>query len=212
MKKIQILIVDDHQLIRESWAIMLNSDLRFNVVDLASDGEQAISKAKSTQPDIVLMDINMNGMDGVEATKAIKDVSPLSKVIGVSLFATPVYARKMIGAGAMGYVTKNSGKEELIMAILEVQNGNTYICEEIKNIFINQELKCDDTLNSEVKPLSKREIEIVQFVKNGFSSREIASQLGITSKTVEVHRYNILKKLSLSNTAALVNFAHHNGI
>lgn len=209
MKKITILIADDHQLIRDTWTLILNSDQRFNVVAIAASGEQAIEFSRSTLPDIVLMDINMGDVNGFDATGIIKKISPGSKVIGVSMHCTPVYAKKMLRMGGSGYVTKNSGMEEFIKAILEVQQGKTYICEEVKDILVQQELESDNP-KPDIGQLSKRELEVIRFIKNGFSSREIGDQLGITLKTIEVHRYNILKKLTLPNTAALVNFANCN--
>ena len=210
MKKITILITDDHQLIREGWALMLNNDERFHVTAIAASGDQAIELAKSILPDIVLMDINMAGMNGFEATEIIKSISPGTKVIGVTMHSSPFYAKKMISKGASGFVTKNSTAEELIQAILEVHDGRIFICDEVKNILSEQEQE-GDLYNPGINSLSKRELEVVQYIKNGFSSKEISGKLGISSKTIEVHRYNILKKLAMPNTAALVNFVNANG-
>jgi DNA-binding NarL/FixJ family response regulator len=123
----------------------------------------------------------------------------------------PAYAKRMMQLGAMGYVTKNSSKDEMIRAIIEVSKGRKYICEEVKNILAQKELE-DDTPESDMNNLSRREIDIIQHIKQGLSSKEIASELDISLKTVEVHRYNILKKLKLKNTAALVNFINVNGL
>lgn len=210
MKKITILIVDDHLLIRESWSLVLNKDERFNVIATADSGEQAILLVKSLHPDIVLMDINMTGLNGFETTEIIKNISPATKVIGVSMHSVPAYAKKMISKGASGYVTKNSSTQEFINAIQEVQQGKIFICEEVKNILVHQQLEGKHN-ESGINRLSKRELEVILNIKNGLSSKEIAGKLGISSKTIEVHRYNILKKLTLSNTAALVNYANSNG-
>jgi DNA-binding NarL/FixJ family response regulator len=129
MSKIAILLVDDHKLIRDSWAFILNSDPRFEVVGEKSNGEEAIEFAKENQPDIVLMDVNMIPMSGFDAAKQILKVSPGSKIIGVSMHSMPAYAKKMLHLGAMGYITKNSSKDEMIHAIKEVYAGNKYICE-----------------------------------------------------------------------------------
>jgi DNA-binding NarL/FixJ family response regulator len=111
----------------------------------------------------------------------------------------------------MGYVTKNSSKEEMIAAIIEVRNGKKYICEEVKNILAQQEL--DETgEEGDLNNLSRRELDIIKLIKEGLSSKEIAQQLDISLKTVEVHRYNVLKKLKLKNTAALVNFINAKGL
>jgi DNA-binding NarL/FixJ family response regulator len=212
MSKITILLVDDHRLIRDSWSFILNSDPRFEVIAETSSGEDAIELAKSKKPDIVLMDVNMTPVNGFDATKQIRKFSPGSKVIGVSMHSMPAYAKRMLQLGAMGYVTKNSPKDEMITAILEVHDGRKYICDEVKNILAQQELDEGTPASTDMNNLSRRELDIIQLIKEGLSSKEIALQLDISLKTVEVHRYNILKKLNLRNTAALVNFINAQGL
>lgn len=211
MEKITILLVDDHRLLRESWYGILNSDPHFRVVGDTGDGMEAIKMAKNLQPDVVLMDLNMMPVDGYEVTKQIQKSGSDSRVIGLSMYNNVISAKRLLALGAMGYLTKNSSKEEMKEAILEVKKGRKYICKEIKNVLAQQELE-EDSEVSLVGSLSKREIEIVQYVKKGFSSREIALQLDIGMKTVEVHRYNILRKLHLKNSASLINFFNANGI
>jgi DNA-binding NarL/FixJ family response regulator len=211
MEKISILLVDDHKLIRESWSFILNSDTRFQVIGETSNGEEAVEMAKEKKPKIVLMDINMTPVNGFEATKLIRKFSPGSKIIGISMHSMPAYARKMLQMGAMGYVTKNSSKDELLNAIIEVNSGRKYICDEVKNILAQQELE-EEGGKPDMNSLSRREIDIVKLIREGLSSKEVASQLDISLKTVEVHRYNILKKLNLKNTAALVNFINVQGL
>jgi DNA-binding NarL/FixJ family response regulator len=211
MQQISIILVDDHKLIRDSWSFILNSDPRFTVIGETSNGEDAIEIVKKLNPDIVLMDVNMSPLNGFDATKQITKYSPASKVIAVSMHAMPAYAKRMMQLGAMGYVTKNSSKDEMINAIIEVSKGKKYICEEVKNILAQKELEEEDA-PSDMNNLSKRELEIIKLIKDGMSSKEIAMQLDISLKTVEVHRYNILKKLKLKNTASLVNFINANGL
>ncbi len=211
MGKITILLVDDHKLIRDSWSFILNSDIRFQVIGETSNADEAVEIARDKKPEIVLMDINMSPVNGFEATKLVRKYSPGSKIIGISMHSMPAYARRMFQIGAMGYVTKNSSKDELLAAIIEVHNGKKYICDEVKNILAQQELE-DEGGAPDMNVLSRREIDIVQLIKEGLSSKEIALRLDISLKTVEVHRYNILKKLSLKNTAALVNFINAHGL
>lgn len=208
MEKVTILIADDHMLVRETWSFILNSDERFQVIAECGTGEDAVEQAKLLRPNIVIMDINLPGMNGIEATALIRKYSPASKILGVSLHTQPTYARKMIQKGAMGYVTKNSSREEMFKAITEVLAGRRYICEEIKNILSEQVIAGQDQ-QSGLNSLSQREIEIIAFIKKGNSSKEIADALDISVKTVEVHRYNILKKLNLKNSAALVNYINN---
>ena len=212
MEKISILLVDDHRLIRDSWSFILNSDPRFEVVAETSNGEEAIEMAISIKPDIILMDVNMTPVNGFDATRQIRKILPEAKIIGVSMHTMPAYAKRMLQLGALGNVTKNSSKEEMLTAILEVNEGRKYICEEVKNILAQQEL--DETVVSatDMNMLSRRELDIINLIKEGQSSKEIARQLDISLKTVEVHRYNILKKLNLKNTAALVNYINTQGL
>lgn len=205
MKKITIMITDDHTLVRETWSIILNNNPRFEVIAECGTGEEAVEKAKELRPNVVIMDINLPGMNGIEATQLIRKYSPGSKILGVSLHSQPIYARKMMQAGALGYITKNSHREEMYKAISEVAEGRKYICDEIKNI-LSDILMNDEEPNKGINSLSGRELEIVGHIKKGSSSKEIASALNISVKTVEVHRYNILKKLNLKNAASLVDF------
>jgi DNA-binding NarL/FixJ family response regulator len=207
MSKISILIADDHKLIREIWGYILNNDARFQVVAESGDAAEAVELAKSMHPNVVLMDINMPPFSGLEATQKIRKLSPSSKIIGISMYSQPAYAKKMFQLGALGYVTKNSSKDEMVEAIITVHNGNKYICSEIRNIISEQIL--DDKANTpNINALTEREMQIINFIKQGMSSKEIASNLDISLKTVEVHRHNILKKLKLKNSASLVNFVN----
>ncbi len=202
--KITILIADDHTLVRDAWIFMFNRDQRFVVVGETGDDKAVIQLAATKQPNVILLDINLHGINGIDLIPELKKYSPTSNILGVSLHSEPIFAKKMIESGAMGYVTKNSSGKELLQAIIDVSQGKKFICEEIKS-------KLSESLfashrDSRVSSLSVREVEIVKQISNGFSSKEIAFMLNITRKTVEVHRYNIMKKLNVPNAAGLVNF------
>jgi DNA-binding NarL/FixJ family response regulator len=205
MKKVSIMIVDDHTLIRETWSFLLGKNENFDVVAECGDGERAIELARDKRPDVVLLDINMAPMSGFDVLKMIRKYSPGSRIIGVSMHSQPAYAKKMLRLGARGYVTKNSPRQEMLEAISEVSNNHIYICQEVKNI-LSEQLLNGDQPNPDINNLSDREMQIVRALKEGFSSKEIASELNISLKTVEVHRHNILKKLKLKNTISLINF------
>jgi len=205
MKKVSIMIVDDHTLIRETWSFLLGKNENFDVVAECGDGERAIELARDKRPDVVLLDINMAPMSGFDVLKMIRKYSPGSKIIGVSMHSQPAYAKKMLRLGAKGYVTKNSPRQEMLEAISEVSQNHVYICQEVKNILSDQLLN-QDQANPDINNLSDREMQIVRALKEGLSSKEIASDLNISLKTVEVHRHNILKKLKLKNTVSLINF------
>jgi two-component system invasion response regulator UvrY len=134
MSQIKIVIVDDHKLVRETWSFILNSDPRFKVIGDCASGEEALIKVPRFSPHVVIMDINLPGINGIETTEALLKSNTSFKVLGVSLHTQPKYALKMLQAGAMGYVTKNSAKQEMYNAILEITSGNSYICEEIRSV------------------------------------------------------------------------------
>ncbi|MGZ5248431.1 MAG: response regulator [Flavitalea sp.] len=211
MGKISVMIVDDHTLIRETWSFLLGRDEKFEVIAEVGDGQRAIEIARDKRPNIVLLDINMSPLNGFDVLKMIRKLSPGSKVIAVSMHSQPAYAKKMLRLGAKGYVTKNSPRQEMVDAILDVTAGNTYICQEVKNI-LSEQMLGEDEGAAGLNQLSEREIEVINQIRDGLSSKEIADRLGISIKTVEVHRHNILKKLKVKNTASLINYINSTGL
>jgi DNA-binding NarL/FixJ family response regulator len=175
------------------------------VVGGSGELEQAIEMIKTKRPDIVLLDINLPKASGLDAVPLIRKFSPGTRIIAVSMHSQPAYAKKMMQLGARAYVTKNSSHQEMFKAIDEVMNGRTYLCSEIKDI-LSEQIMNNEFGESGIKDLSLREIEIIKLIKEGLSSKEIAAKLNLSYRTVEVHRHNILKKLKLNNTAALINF------
>lgn len=211
MSRITIMIVDDHTLIRETWSFLLSRNENFEVIAEVGDGQQAIDLARDKRPNIILLDINMSPLNGFDILKMIRKLSPGSKVIAVSMHSQPSYAKKMLRLGARGYVTKNSPRQEMLDAIHEVYNGQVYICQEVKNI-ISVQMLGDDENGPGLNQLSEREIEVINLIRDGLSSKEIATRLNIAIKTVEVHRHNILKKLKVKNTASLINYINASGL
>ena len=205
------MIVDDHTLIRETWSFLLGRNENFEVIAEVGDGQKAIDIARDKRPNIVLVDINMPPLNVFYVLKMIRKQSPGSKVIAVSMHSQPAYAKKMLRMGAKGYITKNSPRQEMLDAIIDVNNGNTYICQEVKNILSDQMLSEEDNAAG-LNQLSEREIEVINQIRDGLSSKEIADRLAISIKTVEVHRHNILKKLKVKNTASLINYINSSGL
>jgi DNA-binding NarL/FixJ family response regulator len=205
MKKIRILIAEDHKLIRETWTSMLNYDDRFEVVAACMNTAEAISMAPKENPDIILMDINITPFDGFEATSRLSAICPNAKVIGLSFHNEMLYVQKMFAAGAKGYITKNSGCEEMTDAIIHVQAGNRYICAEIREKGFD--LSAASVVRQPMKtiPLTKKEIQISDCIKAGLRSKEIAGKLQISVRTVGVHRYNIFRKLNVNSSASMVS-------
>ena len=206
MDATSILIVDDHHLIAQAWTSILIEE-GFDVKDTASGSKEAVELAKKYRPNIILMDINLKDGDGFTATNEICNTLPKAKIIGLSIHDDTALVKKMLNNGAKGYLTKNSSKEELIKAINAVQNGGQYICEEIKEKFINSMLGGE---NNEPE-LTNREIEIVKLIAKGFTSKDIGAQLNVSNRTVDTHRHNILKKLDLPNSAQLSIWARDKG-
>ncbi len=201
--RIKIVIADDHTLIAETWATIINLEKNFNVVKLFDNTQSLIDEIPDINPDIILLDVSINPISGIEATKIILEKSPHIKIIGVSMHNQPSYAKKMIRNGAMGYVTKNSSKIEMYEAIEEAMKGNVYICQEIqKNI--SKQIIVEDVENNNFNKLTEREIEIIKLIKNGLTNKEIASMLLLSQRTVETHRSRILKKLGIKNSISLI--------
>jgi DNA-binding NarL/FixJ family response regulator len=186
----------------------LGSHPEFEVVGECATGEDAVEMAKRLKPAVVVIDIGLQGIDSTEAVKQVKKYSPGSKILCISHYTQPSYFRKMMRAGALGFLTRNSSREEMYKAIKEIFEGTKYICNEMKNILCNRFIASDGS-NANIASLSVRELEIISYIRKGLSSREIAGNLHIAAKTIEVHRSNILKKLQVKNSASLINFINH---
>lgn len=209
-KPVTILIAEDHILVREAWQLILNDDPRFTVTGSCSAGEEVVQLASQLAPDVILMDINLKGMDGFRATEMIHLQNPSIKIIGLSMHVELSFVKKMMKAGASGYVTKNSGPDELFAAIEQVQGAGKFICEEVRQ---ELSMRFTETGQGQSSPqLSIRELQVVSYIKKGYSSREIASMLGVSGKTIDNHRHNIMKKLNVHNTAALVDQVNRLGM
>lgn len=208
MTSIRLLLVDDHQLLLDTLTYMFSKEPGLVVTGSTNCSSRALEMIGEQKPDIVLTDISMEPINGVEMARIIKKLKPAPKVIGLSLYSMPAYAKKMIAAGASGYVTKNSTREELVEAIFEVHSGQRYICKEIRNNILDVELGNKDAFNT----LSQAEIDLILLLKKGMSSKDIALSKGLSSKTIEVHRYNMMKKVGANNVAELLNMAIARGL
>jgi two-component system, NarL family, response regulator NreC len=213
MKKIKVLIADDHQLFREGLVTLLTDSNQIEVVGQAENGSEAIDKAFKLKPDIIIMDIGMPTLNGIEATKIIKKNQPEVKIIALSMHAEKTYIKRMLEAGAKGYVQKNCAIQKLIEGIIAVNSGSIYLSESITEALVEDylEYKKEDDQMRLVESLTSREMEILILVASGKSTGDIAEELYISVKTIGTHKHNILEKLQLKTTADLVKFAlRHN--
>jgi len=208
MEKIRIIITDDHQLFRNGLKILLNAFQEFEVTGEASNGEEFLRILKNTPADVVLMDINMPEMDGIEATRKGLKLYPAIDIIALSMYGEEEYYYKMVDAGAKGFLLKDSDISEVKEAILTVRKGGTYFSQELLYHVI-QKIKHRE-LESKSANLSKREQEILLKICEGLSNQEIAETLFISKRTVDKHRANLLGKTNSKNTASLILFAIRN--
>ncbi len=211
---LRILIADDHKIVRDGLKSLLGTLAGLAVVGEAEDGHQALRLARELEPDLVIMDVTMAGLNGVEATRQLTALLPGVKVIALSMHSDPRYVVGMLKAGASGYLIKDCAFEELAKAVEAVMAGRTYLCPEVAEVvvkgFINVLERSPDPDQSEV--LTPREREVLQMLAEGASARAIAERLHVSVKTVEAHRRNIMQKLGLHSLPELTKFALREGI
>jgi DNA-binding NarL/FixJ family response regulator len=207
---IKVLLVDDHQLVRSCLRGMLEREEGLEIVGEAGDGREAVELAARVQPGVVLMDVAMPNLNGIEATRLILRAGRHSRVIALSMYQDPGHVQGMIRAGAMGYVLKTCSLTELVMAIRIVAAGKMYLMPDVTNHVVT---KYRLPGNGSTSPdLTQREREVLQLVAEGHSTKSIASHLNVSIKTVESHRWRLTQKLGLHNTAELTKYALKEGI
>jgi DNA-binding NarL/FixJ family response regulator len=207
---IKLLIADDHSLIIDGLKTTLSAEDEFEIVATAKNGKQVLEYLQLFGIDVVLMDINMPEVDGVEATAIIKEKHPETKVIALSMYDDALHLNKMIVAGASGYILKSVGKEELVMAIKKVHNGEKHFSSEITLNLIGDHKNTANTFTDAA--LTERETEILTLVAQGLSNIKIAEKLFISQRTVDTHRTNIMKKIGVNNVAGIIKYAYQNGL
>jgi DNA-binding NarL/FixJ family response regulator len=213
---IKILLVDDHSLMREGMAAMLRDVEDIEIVGSIGSGEEAVNLADQLKPNLILMDIMLRGMTGIEATRWIKERDATVKIILISMEISKDYISAGIKSGVDGYLHKDSEKTTLIEAIRSVHGGGRYFNEAITSLVFEDFYKHEKTGKAKERKISqdltKREHEILELVAEGKSNKEVAESLFISVKTVETHKTHILEKLGLRNTAELVKYAIKNNI
>lgn len=213
MDIIKLLIADDHQIIIDGIQSLLADEPAFQVIGTAGNGREAIDFLKLLQPNIILMDIDMPVLNGIEATKIIKADFSDVKVIILSMHNESGLIKTLLQAGADGYVLKNADKAELVEAIIMVQGGKSYFSADVTRSLANGDDKRASGFQKDnrVSDLTSREIEILKLIAEGYSNKEIGDKLFISHRTVDTHRTNLMKKLDVNNVAGIIRFAISNG-
>lgn len=210
--KIKVLVADDHQLFREGLINLLQTADDIEVIGQAENGQDAIDKVEQLNPDVLLIDIAMKGMNGIEATKVLKEKKPDLKIIAVSMHSDKQYVKGMLEAGADGYLLKNCTYRQLTDAVHSTYDGKKFLSEDITEIVIDGYLHSAPSDSSSFASLSEREKEILILLAEGQSAREIGEQLFISVKTVGTHKQNILEKLELRTNSDIVKYALKKGL
>lgn len=206
---IRILLADDHQILLDALHRLLSGENDMEVVGEAKDGRSVLKLAAALKPDVVVMDISMPGMNGIEATRLLSSEHPEIKVIGLSSYNNRQHVAEMLEAGATAYITKENASDELLCALRAVMKRQKYLCPETARIMAGNTGRHP---MSGIPRLGPREREVLQLVAKGDTSQIIAGNLFISVSTVDVHRRNIMKKLDLHNVAALTTYAIRNGL
>jgi DNA-binding NarL/FixJ family response regulator len=209
-KKLRLLLVDDHAVVREGLRSLLGTDNRFEIVGEAADGLTAVSVAESLQPDVVVMDVSMPGLNGAQLARRLKESRPDVRTLALTVHEEGGYLRSLMDAGASGYVLKRSAASELLRAIEVVGEGGTYLDSSIAGQLVSK-LGQRRPAIAPSSALSEREREVVRYVAHGYSNKEIAAKLDVSVKTVETYRYRATEKLGLHSRADLVRYAIDQG-
>lgn len=215
MKKITVLLAEDHTVVREGLRLLIEAEQDIKVVGEAENGREAVALTKKLVPDVIVMDVAMPVLNGLEATRQIMRDMPLSKVLVLSTYADGDYVQSLIEEGAIGYLVKQTASNDLIMAIREAVKGNAYFSPNISKRLLDQ---CRDalarggTIRKRTTKLTCREAEVLQLIAEGQANKQIASKLAISIKTVEKHRQQLMNKLNIHDVAGLTRHAISKGI
>lgn len=209
-KRLRILVADDHELVRRGIRGLLSARRGWTVVGEAMNGREAVEKANRLKPDVAILDISMPDLDGLQATRRIRDAVPTTEVVVLTMHESDQMVRRVLDAGALGYVLKSDLPTQLVKAVKDVSAGKQFLTPRISDIVLKGFLKTGnqvDTMGrSQVRPTS-REVEVIRLLAEGKANKEIAIRLGITIRTVETHRAKIMLKVGVHSLAELIHYA-----
>lgn len=208
-RKIRVLLADDHTILRRGVRMLIESQADMEVAGEASNGREAIERARALRPDVVVMDVSMPELNGIEGTRQICMELPQARVLALSMHKDSVYVREILRAGARGYLLKDAEDEDLLKAIRSVQRGEAYLSPAISDALLTDYRK---HVSNPIDLLTSREREILALVGDGKTNKEIAATLNLSVYTVESHRGSLMEKLNLHNTGDIVRFALRNGL
>ncbi len=206
---IRVLLADDHSLVRKGFRRILENQADMTVVGEASDGQEAVQMTESLRPDILVMDVTMPRLNGIEATRQVTRLRPQTRVVALSMQEDGVYVREMLKAGARGYLLKECTESDLVSAIREVAQGKAWLSPDVSSAVIDDYRK---HVTEPIDLLSPREREVLQMIAEGRTNKEIATLLHLSIYTVEAHRGRIMEKLNLHTGTELVRFAIRHGV
>ena len=207
---VKILIADDHKIMRDGLRTLLEKEKGLDVIAEAQNGRETIRLAEQLKPDIIIMDISMDDLNGIDATRSILARKPAPRIIALSMHNDKRFVAGMFEAGALGYLLKDCAYDELLQAIRQVMSGRTYLCSMISGVVVRDYIQ--RMRKNEPSLLSQREKEILQLLAEGSTTKRIADQLQVSVKTVETHRQHIMEKLNIFSIAELTKYAIKEGI
>jgi DNA-binding NarL/FixJ family response regulator len=209
-KRLRILVADDHEFVRRGIRGLLHARRGWTVVGEAMNGREAIEKANRLKPDVAILDISMPDLDGLQAARRIREAVPTTEIVVLTMHESDQMVRRVLDAGALGYVLKSDLATHLVKAVKNVSAGRLFLTPRVSDIvlrgFLTTENQSDPTKHSQARP-TPREVEIIRFLAEGKTNKEIAAELGITIRTVETHRARIMLKLGLHSLVELIHYA-----
>lgn len=214
MSKIRLLLVDDHEIVRAGLRMLFLAEPDMTIVGEAGNGPDAVQAVADLRPDVVLMDVAMPGMNGIEATRRIKAANPETAILALTMYEEEQYFFEMLNAGASGYIPKRAAPDDLVSAIRVVSQGNVFLYASLARFLLHEVLPAHDARPdaSDTEELTPREREVLTHIAEGKTNREIADALVISPKTVDRHRENIMQKLNLHSRVELVKYAISRGL